>query len=94
MPTDSGTADSPVPAAAAPTPATADLYEEHGERLQSCDTQFRQLGSVRNPRKSAKTGAGERDVPVQFGGATFEPGATLYSDDDGIVLLSTAPSPG
>jgi Aldolase/RraA len=30
------------------------------------------LGS--NPRKSAKTGAGERDVPVEFGGARFEPG--------------------
>jgi regulator of ribonuclease activity A len=155
-----------------PTPATADLYDEHGDRLQSCDTQFRQFGSVRafhgtvttvrcyednallrevldedgtervlvvdgggslhtalmgdliakraasrnwagvviygavrdvaalaelpigikalgsNPRRSAKTGAGERDVPVQFGGATFEPGAALYSDDDGIVLLS------
>jgi regulator of ribonuclease activity A len=171
MPADSESAASPVPAAAAPTPATADLYDEHGDRLQSCDTQFRQFGSVRafhgavttvrcyednallrsvlgengtgrvlvvdgggsvhtalmgdliaqlalshnwsgvviygavrdvatlaqlplgikalgsNPRKSAKTGAGERDVPVQFGGATFEPGATLYSDDDGIVVL-------
>jgi regulator of ribonuclease activity A len=43
------------------------------------------LGS--NPRKSAKTGAGELDVPVEFGGATFPPGATLYSDDDGIVVL-------
>jgi regulator of ribonuclease activity A len=153
-------------------PATADLYDEHGDRLQSCDIQFRQFGAVRafhgtvttvrchednallrsvlgeqgagrvlvvdgggsvhtalmgdliaklalankwqgvvingavrdvatlaqlpigikalgsNPRKSAKTGAGERDVPVQFGGVTFKPGATLYSDDDGIVLLS------
>jgi regulator of ribonuclease activity A len=153
-------------------PATADLYDEHGDRLQSCDIQFRQFGAVRafhgtvttvrchednallrsvlgeqgagrvlvvdgggsvhtalmgdliaklalankwqgvvingavrdvatlaqlpigikalgsNPRKSAKTGAGERDVPVQFGGVTFKPGATLYSDDDGIVLHS------
>jgi regulator of ribonuclease activity A len=155
-------------------PATSDLYDEHGERLQSCDTQFRQFGSVRafhgvvctvrchednallrsvlgedgtgrvlvvdgggsvhtalmgdligklaishnwsgvviygavrdagtlaklplgikalgtNPRKSGKTGAGERDVPVQFGGATFEPDAILYSDDDGVVVLSAA----
>jgi regulator of ribonuclease activity A len=44
------------------------------------------LGS--NPRKSAKTGAGERDVPVEFGGARFEPGALLYSDEDGIVVGS------
>jgi len=43
------------------------------------------LGS--NPRPSAKTGVGEIDVPVEFGGVTFNPGATLYSDDDGIVVL-------
>ena len=165
---DTTTPDAPA------VPATSDLYDEHGELLQSCDAQFRQFGSVRvfhgavttvrcrednalvrsvlnedgtgrvlvvdgggsvhtallgdviaklaishnwsgvvifgavrdaatlallplgikalgtNPRKSAKTGAGERDVAVQFGGATFEPGATLYSDDDGVVVLPAA----
>ncbi|WP_372454257.1 ribonuclease E activity regulator RraA [Streptomyces tardus] len=151
---------------------TADLYDEHGEALQSCDTQFRQYGgrssfdgpistvrcfqdnallkaafaepgegrvlvvdggasvhtalmgdliaasgvangwagivingAVRdtailatldlgvkalgsNPRKSSKTGEGARDVPVNFGGATFTPGARLHSDGDGVVLLA------
>lgn len=151
--------------------ATADLVDEHGEALQSCDLQLRQLGGRRaftgrittvrchqdnallksvlsqpgdggvlvvdgggslhtalmgdliaalavdngwsgvvihgavrdsavlagmqlgvkalgtNPRKSAKTGAGERDVPVTFGGVTFTPGDTLWSDDDGVVVL-------
>ena len=43
-----------------------------------------------NPRPSAKTGAGERDVPVNFGAATFTPGAMLWSDDDGIVVLPQA----
>ena len=43
------------------------------------------LGS--NPRKSGKTGAGELDVPVAFGGATFVPGARLFADEDGIVVL-------
>ena len=43
------------------------------------------LGS--NPRPSGKVGAGEMDVPVEFGGITFQPGAMLYSDDDGIVVL-------
>jgi regulator of ribonuclease activity A len=43
------------------------------------------LGS--NPRKSAKTGAGDRDVVGSFGGATFTPGARLVSDDDGVVVL-------
>ena len=42
------------------------------------------LGS--NPRRSGKTGAGEADVPVRFGGATFTPGAELWSDEDGIVV--------
>ncbi|MFF5251006.1 ribonuclease E activity regulator RraA [Streptomyces leeuwenhoekii] len=43
------------------------------------------LGTI--PRKSAKTGAGEVDVPVTFGGVTFRPGDVLHADDDGIVLL-------
>jgi regulator of ribonuclease activity A len=43
-----------------------------------------------NPRPSGKTGAGERDVPVAFGDATFTPGAMLWSDDDGIVVLPQA----
>jgi regulator of ribonuclease activity A len=154
-------------------PSTADLYDEHGESLQSCDLQLRQYGAcpafagrittvrcfednallkavlsdedgtgrvlvvdaggsvhtavmgdmiakialnnrwagvilngaVRdvailatlplgikalgsNPRKSKKTGAGERGVPVEFGGVVFTPGALLYSDDDGVVVLA------
>lgn len=155
----------------APIKPTADLVDEHGDALQSCDTQLRQYGARRvfqgaivtirchqdngmvkvvlgepgegkvlvvdgggslhtalmgdliaanavehgwegvvihgavrdvaalaeldlgvkalgsNPRKSAKTGAGERDVPVSFGEATFTPGAHLVSDDDGVVVL-------
>ena len=151
---------------------TADLYDEHGEALASCDTQFRQFGgrtrfqgeivTVRchednallkqvvqqpghgkvvvvdadgsvhcammgdkmadiavsngwegviihgairdavllaqldigvkalgaNPRKSHKHGAGQQNVPGAFGGAVFTPGATVVSDEDGIVVLS------
>jgi regulator of ribonuclease activity A len=43
-----------------------------------------------NPRKSAKKGWGERDVPVHFGGVTFAPGEWLYADADGIVVAATA----
>ncbi|NES30554.1 ribonuclease E activity regulator RraA [Micromonospora terminaliae] len=43
-----------------------------------------------NPRKSAKTGAGERDVPVSFGNCDFPPGAEVHSDDDGVVVLPVA----
>ena len=43
------------------------------------------LGS--NPRRSSKSGSGERDVPVSFGGVSFIPGEQLFSDDDGLVVL-------
>jgi regulator of ribonuclease activity A len=156
--------------------ATADLYDEHGEDLASCDLQFRQFGGHRaftgtavtvrcfednallksivstpgegrvlvvdgggslhtalmgdmiatiaadngwagtvingavrdtavlsgiplgikalgsNPRKSTKTGAGDRDVPVSFGSVTFRPGDRVWSDDDGVVVLPAATS--
>ncbi len=39
-----------------------------------------------NPRKSSKTGEGQRDVPVSFGGVTFNPGDIVYCDSDGIVV--------
>ena len=153
----------------AQSPATADLYDEHGENLQSCSVQLRSYGghtafhgtistirchrdnalvkallntpgegrvlvvdgggslesalmgdliaaaavengwagvvihgAVRdvvalrelpmgalalgsNPRKSAKDGAGEQDVPVSFGGVDFVPGQKLWADEDGIL---------
>ncbi|WP_448074000.1 ribonuclease E activity regulator RraA [Georgenia yuyongxinii] len=53
--------------------------------LGELDLGVKALGS--NPRQSAKTGAGERDVVVTFGGAAFTPGARLVSDDDGVVVL-------
>jgi regulator of ribonuclease activity A len=43
-----------------------------------------------NPRKSTKTSAGEADSPVEFGGVTFNPGAYLYSDEDGILVSPEA----
>ena len=43
-----------------------------------------------NPAKSSKTGAGEVDIPVIFGGATFQPGNWIYCDQDG-VLVSPMP---
>ena len=52
--------------------------------LGGLDIGVKALGS--NPRKSAKAGAGELDVPVSFGGVRFAPGAHLYSDEDGIVV--------
>jgi len=42
------------------------------------------LGS--NPLRSTKTGSGQRDVPIAFGGISFRPNEWLYSDEDGIVV--------
>lgn len=53
--------------------------------LRTLDIGIKALGT--NPRKSTKTGAGERDVVVEFGGITFVPGEIAYSDDDGIVVV-------
>lgn len=52
--------------------------------LRELDLGVKALGS--NPRKSAKDGAGEQDVPVEFGGVTFTPGRTLWADGDGILV--------
>ncbi|GAA2162396.1 ribonuclease E activity regulator RraA [Actinomadura napierensis] len=54
--------------------------------LRDLDLGVKALGS--NPRKSAKDGAGEVDVPVTFGGVEFRPGDWLYADEDGIVLAT------
>lgn len=43
-----------------------------------------------NPAKSAKAGAGEVDVVVEFGGVKFEPGALVWCDEDGVLV--TMPS--
>lgn len=53
--------------------------------LRGIDIGIKALGA--NPRKSAKTGAGDRDVVVNVGGVTFVPGEVAYSDDDGIVVV-------
>ena len=55
--------------------------------LRTIDIGIKALGT--NPRKSTKTGEGDRDVAVTFGGVTFVPGEVAYCDDDGIVVVST-----
>jgi regulator of ribonuclease activity A len=56
--------------------------------LRGIDIGIKALGT--NPRKSTKTGAGERDVEISLGGVTFAPGELAYSDDDGIVVTARA----
>lgn len=53
--------------------------------LGTLDIGIKALGT--NPHKSTKTGEGDRDVAVTFGGVTFNPGEIAYSDEDGIIVV-------
>lgn len=52
--------------------------------LGAVDIGVKVLGVV--PRRSGKTGRGEIDVPVTFGGVTFVPGGRLWADEDGVIV--------
>jgi regulator of ribonuclease activity A len=54
--------------------------------LGTIDIGIKALGT--NPRKSTKTGEGERDIVLELGGIRFAPGDIAYSDDDGIVVVA------
>lgn len=56
--------------------------------IDALDIGVRCLGTT--PRRSAKHGFGQRDLPVTFAGVRFAPGAHVYCDEDGI-LVSDAP---
>ena len=49
------------------------------------DIGVKALGTV--PKRGERSGAGEQDVPVSFGGVTFTPGRRLVADDDGVIVL-------
>jgi len=41
------------------------------------------------PMKTEKRGIGDLDVPVTFGGVTFNPGEYLYADNNGIIVSAS-----
>lgn len=43
-----------------------------------------------HPEATAKTDAGETDIPVTLGGARVHPGDVLVGDDDGVVVIPAA----
>lgn len=57
-------------------------------RLGEMDFGIKALGG--NPTKSAKTGSGQIDIAVVFGGVLFEPGHWVYCDEDGIAVATRA----
>lgn len=54
--------------------------------LRGLDIGIKALGT--NPRKSTKSGEGDRGVDIELGGVTFTPGDIAHSDDDGIVVVA------
>jgi len=52
--------------------------------LGRLDLGVKALGT--NPRKSAKDGIGELDVPVEIAGVVFAPGAHVWADADGVLV--------
>lgn len=54
------------------------------EAIGGIDIGIRALAT--HPLKSIKKGAGERNVPVTFGGVTFVPGEWVYADADGVIV--------
>ncbi|MDM7323841.1 MAG: ribonuclease E activity regulator RraA [Thermus sp.] len=52
------------------------------------------LALAATPRKSAKEGLGEVDVPLDLLGARVLPGSYLFADEDGILLLPWPPGGG
>lgn len=43
-----------------------------------------------HPMKTVKRNVGEIDIPVSFGGVTFNPGDWLYADEDGVIVSQKA----
>lgn len=42
-----------------------------------------------HPRKTEKRGLGDLNVPVTFGGLSFQPGHYVYADNNGVILAQT-----
>lgn len=56
-----------------------------GVEINEMDVGVKALGTV--PKRGERTGAGEVDVPVTFGGVTFHPGRRVVADEDGVIVL-------
>lgn len=42
-----------------------------------------------HPLKTVKKNVGDADIPVSFGGVTFNPGEWVYADEDGVIVSAT-----
>jgi len=58
------------------------------EILETLDLGIKALGSC--PHKTDKRGEGQRDIPVDIGGATVNPGEFVYADRNGVLVSTDA----
>ena len=58
--------------------------------LALCDIGIRALALV--PMPTERRNAGQRDVPLQVRGVAVQPGDWLVADEDGIVVMTAAPT--
>lgn len=56
-----------------------------GVEIDAMDIGVKALGTV--SKRGTRSGEGEVDVPVSFGGVTFTPGCRLVADEDGVIVL-------
>lgn len=56
------------------------------DEIMATDIGVQALGT--HPMKTEKKGIGETQIPVTFGGVTFNPGHYVYADNNGIVVAS------
>lgn len=58
------------------------------DAIAELDLGVQALGAI--PLKTDKRGIGDYNVPVTFGGVTFNPGEFVYADNNGVVVSSQA----
>lgn len=56
------------------------------DAIAALDLGVQALGAI--PLKTDKRGIGDLNVPVTFGGVTFNPGEFVYADNNGVVVSS------
>lgn len=56
--------------------------------IGAMDIGVQALGTI--PIKSVRKGQGDLNVPVIFGGVTFQPGEYVYADNNGIIVANKA----
>lgn len=58
------------------------------DTIAELDLGVQALNSI--PLKTEKLGVGELNVPIEFAGVSFKPGAFIYADNNGIITSAKA----